>query len=104
MSLKLSDIGILNIQGVYYGCIISGISKSEAINIIPNTDLTKKGNITKHENLLPHVKMGKDISTFVNIEIEKNKFYSHKSPISLKDADIKKVSVSDKIPFGEKKL
>ena len=31
MSINLSDIVILNIKSVEYGCIISGISKREAI-------------------------------------------------------------------------
>ena len=32
MSMNLSDIGILNIKGCNYCCIISGISKNETIN------------------------------------------------------------------------
>ena len=48
--------------------------------------------------------MGKEILTSMVIEIEKNKFYRHKSAISLKDVDIGKVLVSNKISFGEKKL
>ena len=31
--------------------------------------------------------MSKEILTFGNIEIEKNKFYRHESPIFLKDID-----------------
>ena len=46
--------------------------------------------------------MGKEILTFGNIEIEKNKFHRCKTPIFLKDADIEKVLVSNKISFGEK--
>ena len=46
--------------------------------------------------------MGKEIWTFGSIEIEKNKFYFYKTPIFLKDADIEKVLVSNKISFGEK--
>ena len=46
--------------------------------------------------------MGKDILTFGHIEIEKNKFYCYKIPIFLKDVDIEKVLVSNKISFGEK--
>ena len=42
MSMNLSDIAILHIKGSDYCCIISGISKSEAINLMQNTDLTKK--------------------------------------------------------------
>ena len=34
-------------------------------------------------------------------EIEKHKFYSHKSSIFLKHVDIEKVSVSNKISSGE---
>ena len=46
--------------------------------------------------------MGKEILTFSDIEIEKNKLYRYKSPIFLKDVDIKKAFVSSKISFGEK--
>ena len=46
--------------------------------------------------------MGKDILTIGNIEIEKNNFYRYKSPVSLRDIDIEKVVVSDKISFGER--
>ena len=46
--------------------------------------------------------MGKEILTFGDIKIEKNKFYRHKTPNLLKDVDIKKVLVSNKIPFDEK--
>ena len=46
--------------------------------------------------------MGKEIWTFGDIEIEKNKFYSHKSPVPVSDIDIENVLVSKKISFGEK--
>ena len=39
---------------------------------------------------------------FGNIEIEKNKFYHHKTPSFLGDVDVEKVSVSNKISFGDK--
>ena len=42
MSVNLSDIGILNIKGSDYCCIISLISKNEAINLLQNVDLTEK--------------------------------------------------------------
>ena len=42
MSMNLSDIAILNIKGSDYCCIISLISKNEAINLMQNSDLTKK--------------------------------------------------------------
>ena len=34
MSMNLSDIAILNIDGADYRCIISGISKNEAIDLL----------------------------------------------------------------------
>ena len=43
MSIKLSDIAILNIECSDYRSIISLISKNEAINLMENADLNKKG-------------------------------------------------------------
>ena len=48
--------------------------------------------------------MGKEILMLGDIEIEKNKFFSHKSPILLKDVDIEKVLVSKNVSSGEKTL
>ena len=42
MFMNLSDIAILNIKSANYRCIIRGISKNEAINLMQNADLTKK--------------------------------------------------------------
>ena len=38
MSMNLSDTAILNIKSADYCCIISRISKSEAINLMQNID------------------------------------------------------------------
>ena len=46
--------------------------------------------------------MGKEVLTFGDIEIEKNKFYRHKTPFLLRDVDIEKVLVSSKIPLVNK--
>ena len=46
--------------------------------------------------------MDKEILTFGNIEIEKNKFHRHKTSIHLGDVDVEKVLVSDNISFDEK--
>ena len=46
--------------------------------------------------------MDKEILTFGNTEIEKNTFYRYKSPIPLRDVDINKVLVFNKISFDEK--
>ena len=43
--MNLSNIAIPNIHGVDYRCIISGISKSEAVNLMQNIDLTEKSEI-----------------------------------------------------------
>ena len=51
MSMKLSDIAILNIKGSDHCCTISRISKSEAIKLFQNIDLTEKvGHYKKMEN------------------------------------------------------
>ena len=42
MCMNLSDIAILNIKDSGYHCIISLISKNEAINLKQNADLTEK--------------------------------------------------------------
>ena len=41
MSTNLRNIAILNINGADYNCIISRISKSEAINLMETIDLTE---------------------------------------------------------------
>ena len=42
MSMILSDNAILNIKVSDYHCIISGISKNEAINVMEKIDFTEK--------------------------------------------------------------
>ena len=42
MSMNLSDIAVLNIEVSDYRCIISLISKNQAINVMQNPDLTEK--------------------------------------------------------------
>ena len=46
--------------------------------------------------------MGKEILMFGDIKIDKYKFHHNKTPIFLKDVDIEKVLVSNKVYFGEK--
>ena len=48
--------------------------------------------------------MGKEILSFVYIEIERKKITAVRLQFFLKDVDIEKVLVSKKISFGEKKL
>ena len=73
MSMNISDIAILNIKVSDYCCIISGISKSNAINLMQNVDLIEMPNIIKHKKILSRIKMGKEILKFGDIKIEKNK-------------------------------
>ena len=42
MSINLSDIATLKIKSSDYCCIISLISKNEAIDLLQNADLTEK--------------------------------------------------------------
>ena len=58
MSLVINDIAILNIHGADLCCIINGISKSEAINLPQNSDLSRKWNIMKHNLSLLFIKDG----------------------------------------------
>ena len=50
MSMNLSNIAILDIQGVDYRCIISEISKSEVINLMRNVQLSEKRKIINYKN------------------------------------------------------
>ena len=43
--MSLSNTAILKIGNADYHCIISGITKSEAINLLQNIDWTQKGGI-----------------------------------------------------------
>ena len=40
-SVNLNDIVILNTNDADYGFIINGIRKSDAVNLLQNTDLTE---------------------------------------------------------------
>ena len=51
-----SDIAILKINGVNYCCIISGISKNKAINLIQNADLTLKSGTLQNIKMYYHIK------------------------------------------------
>ena len=57
--MKLSNIAVLSINGADYCCIITGISKSEAINLMQNIFLSKKKwYIIKYKNLFSDIKNG----------------------------------------------
>ena len=46
MSINFNAIAILNILGVDYHCIINGICKSDAVNLLQNVHLTEKRGIS----------------------------------------------------------
>ena len=59
MSMNLSDIAILNINGVHCHCIVTGISKSQAVNLLQKADLNeKKRNIIKYKKFIFKYKNG----------------------------------------------
>ena len=65
MSMNFRDIAILNIRSSDYGCIISGVRKNEAIDIMQDTNFTEEGD----KNLLSRIKMGKENLVFGDFEI-----------------------------------
>ena len=67
-------MAILSIKGADYCCIISKISKSQAINLMQDIDLIKKVQHYKTKTLLSYIKMITKILKLGDIEIEKNKF------------------------------
>ena len=61
MSVNPDNVAILNMNGVNYRCILSGIRKSEAVNLLQNANLSeKKINLNKnvnYENINQNVKI-----------------------------------------------
>ena len=49
-----------------------------------------------------YIKMGKTIIKLGDVKINKQKFHQHKLPISIKNIDINKIVVSNKVSFGKK--
>ena len=47
-------------------------------------------------------KLEKTITKFSDIEIKKQKFHQHKRPISIRNIDINKIVVSNKVSFSKK--
>ena len=84
--------------------IINRISKSEAVSLLQNADLTEERRVLqkfkKFGKFIAMYKIGKGIIMFENIEIKKQKFHMHKSPISIGNVDINKTIASNKVPLG----
>ena len=52
VSINVSDIVFLEIKTAGYCCIVSGISRSEAIKLLQNIDLTEKSGAYNPEQFL----------------------------------------------------
>ena len=52
VSINVSDIVFLEIKTAGYCCIVSGISRSEAIKLLQNIDLTEKSGAYHQEQFL----------------------------------------------------
>ena len=72
-------MAILSIKGADYCCIISKISKSQAINLMQDIDLIKKAQHYKTKTLLSYIKMITKILKLGDIEIEKISFNTIKA-------------------------
>ena len=55
MSINLSDIAILNIEGSDYRCNVSLINKNEAINLMQNAALTEQSRTLKCIKIYYHI-------------------------------------------------
>ena len=58
MSMNISDIANSNIKSFDYRCIISLISRNEAINLMQNVDLTNKSGTLKSIKMIITYKNG----------------------------------------------
>ena len=64
MSINLENIATLNIHCVDYCCIINVISKSDAVSLLQNADLTEERGVLQNKlekKLLPHIKWVKKL-------------------------------------------
>ena len=46
VSIVFNDIAILNIQSIDYSCIINGIGKIEAVNLLQNAELSEVSGVS----------------------------------------------------------
>ena len=51
MSMKFNITALSNIDSVDYRCIINGISKREAVDLLQNVDLSKKNKSLQNKKL-----------------------------------------------------
>ena len=102
ISIDLSDIVILNVNDANYRSTINGISKCDALNLLKNADLIKMVHYKDKKNskkIITIFEMGKETITFGKIEVEKQKFHQHKSPISIYDVNIDRIVIPNMVLF-----
>ena len=54
MSMRLSNIAVLSINGSDYRCIINGIGITEAVNLLQKANLIGKSRILQNINIYHH--------------------------------------------------
>ena len=60
--MNLNDIAKLNINGVYYCCIITRIGKNEAVKSLQKAELNNKyGTLENIKHLFLNIKMGENV-------------------------------------------
>ena len=74
-----------------------------ALTIISSCASDKIISLKIYKFLEAYIRMEKVIK-LGDIEIQKQKFHQHKEPISVKDIDINKIVVSNKVSFGKKRF
>ena len=58
--------------------------------------------IKNYKKFITIYETGKEIITLGDTEVKKHKFHQYKGPISINDADISKIVVSNRVRFGKK--
>ena len=107
VSINLNNIAILKICCQVIVVLLTGLAKSmlyiycKMLIRLSEEEYYKNKKINKCTDTY---KMSKEIKTFGNIVVKKQKFHQPKSPISIFDVNIGKIVVSNKVPFGKKKI
>ena len=101
--MRFDDVAIVSIKGNGYIIYLWYIIKIEAINLLQNSDLSKKQWIIIKYNFLYRVyKVSKEVIAFGNIEIGKREFHHCKNLILSEDVDIDKMLISSMVSSSEK--
>ena len=94
MYKNLDDKAIWKLYDIDYRCVVTSITKREAIKL-QNINLKEKTRTLKH-TILSSIKKDKEVLTFGHIEIEKHNSYLYKNPVFKKDVEIEHIFVLNK--------